>query len=162
MDSVYWNEQARSHGRGCGRSMAPGCSILHLSRNLMHYVLTPLHRSEGLGQIMEFRLTEGRHELVVFNASDGNELAEALLAHGAGGEVQGIHVHLWHSDAWWNLTSDLSQFATWLVEAKQMSPEDVAHFEAKPWQMPELLWEAACQLQRLLDAATGMKSGRRA
>lgn len=65
-----------------------------------------------------------------------------------------LQVHLWHTQAWWSLSDDLSQFCTWIIDARMASFDETCVFVAAPLSRPEWLFEAARQMKQLLEAAT--------
>ncbi len=109
---------------------------------------------------MKLRLVERGREYHEFEAPSVEDLAH-YLEHVARSKEQtaealaGMHLHLWHSDTWWDLTKDLSPFTSWLMDVIDAEPEDVRRFMEHPFEYPDWLFLAAVQMKRLLDAATG-------
>ena len=78
-----------------------------------------------------------------------NEVRDRLLA------TEPLQIHVWHNDAWWNLSDDLSQFFAWIIETKAGTLDETRAFAAAPLSRSDWLFEAARQMKKLLDVVTG-------
>ncbi len=108
---------------------------------------------------MRLRLMDGTTELAFLEVDSAEALAEALshIQSECGGRLEtaaSLQVHLWHNQAWWNLSDDLSQFFAWMIEAGTATVDETRAFAAAPLSRPEWLFEAARQMQKLLVVAT--------
>ena len=108
---------------------------------------------------MRLRLMDGTTELAVLEVESAEALASALshIQSEYGGRLEtaaSLQVHLWHNQAWWNLSDDLSQFFAWMIEAGTATVDETRAFAAAPLNRPEWLFEAARQMQKLLVVAT--------
>ncbi len=108
---------------------------------------------------MLLRLMDGGAELAVLEADSAEALAE-VLSHIQSEYGDRLHtaaslqVHLWHNQAWWNLSDDLSQFFAWNIEAGTATVDETRAFAAAPFSRPDWLFEAARQMTTLLVVAT--------
>ncbi len=120
----------------------------------------PTHRSRGQHrQDMQLRLADGPAALAVFEARTEEEFAERLvrIQRTLKDQLQTtarLEVHLWHNDAWWNLSDDLAQFFAWGLETGRATPDETRRFVGAPLSRLDWLYRAARQMQRLLDAAS--------
>ena len=123
-----------------------------------------LKSPQGFGKehvLMRLRLMEGRTEVAVLEIASAEELNEELvLIRELVGDwlftTPHLRVHLWHDAAWWNLSDDLSQFFTWIIETGAGTPEETRAFTSAPLSRPDWLFEAAWQMKTLLEVATEM------
>ncbi len=108
---------------------------------------------------MRLRLMDGGAELAVLEVDSAEALAE-VLSHIQSEYGDRLHtaaslqVHLWHNQAWWNLSDDLSQFFAWNIEAGTATFDETRAFVVAPLSHPEWLFEAARQMKKLLVVAT--------
>ncbi|MDX1546186.1 MAG: hypothetical protein R3247_04325 [Rhodothermales bacterium] len=106
---------------------------------------------------MRFRLTGLFPQALLIDAETAAEMASALDERLAAVQSprrrNAAKVHLWHGDAWWNLTDDLTHFADWLQAMPGTDPAEVHRFTEAPLERPDWLFLAAAQMRRLLDAA---------
>ncbi len=108
---------------------------------------------------MRLRLMDGSAELVVIEVDSAEALAEVLSHIQSECEdrlhtAASLQVHIWYNQAWWNLSDDLSQFFTWIIEAGTATVDETRAFAAAPLSRPAWLFEAARQMQKLLVVAT--------
>ena len=108
---------------------------------------------------MRLRLMDGSDELAVIELDSAEALAEVLshIQSEYGDRLQtaaSLQVHMWYNQAWWNLSDDLSQFFTWIIEAGTATVDETRAFAAAPLSRPEWLFEAARQMQKMLVVAT--------
>ncbi len=108
---------------------------------------------------MRLRLMDGSTEVAVLEITSAEELAE-VLTH-VQDEVRDrllatepLQIHVWHNDAWWNLSDDLSQFFAWIIEAGAGTLDETRAFAAAPLSRSDWLFEAAQQMKKLLDVAS--------
>ena len=111
---------------------------------------------------MRLRLMEGSTEVAVVEIASAEELKEglALIRELVGNwlfSTPHLRVHLWHDAAWWNLSDDLSQFSTWIIETGAGTLEETRAFTTAPLSRPDWLFEAAWQMKTLLEVATEMQ-----
>ncbi len=102
---------------------------------------------------------DGRTELAVLEVESAEALASALFhieseCEGRIESAASLQVHLWHNQAWWNLSDDLSQFFAWIIEAGRATFDETCAFVAAPLTRPDWLFEAAGQMKKLLVVAT--------
>lgn len=126
-------------------------------------VRIPERRSAGMPAAeapfipMRFRLTGLFPQPLLIDAETADELTtaldELLTAVQSPRRRDAATLHLWHGDAWWNLTDDLTHFADWLQAMPGTDPVAVRHFVEAPLDRPDWLFLAAAQMRRLLDAA---------
>ena len=111
---------------------------------------------------MRLRFMDGSTEVAVSEIGSVEELARVLSyvrgevgdrLHAAGA----LQVHVWHNDAWWNLSDDLSQFFAWIIETGAGSLDETRAFAADPLSRPGWLFEAARQMQKLLEVASAIQ-----
>ena len=102
---------------------------------------------------MRLRLTSGYLGDEILDVSSKEGLAEVLAQRAPAESLLPCQIHLWHNDAWWNLTDDLGPFLHWIVETQGVEMDEARRFASAPLLRPDWLFEAACQMQRLLDAA---------
>lgn len=108
---------------------------------------------------MRLRLMDGTTELAVLEVDSAEALAEALshIQSEYGGRLEttaSLQVHLWHNQAWWSLSDDLSQFFAWIMEVGTATFDETRAFVAAPLSRPDWLFEAARQMKKLLEVAT--------
>ncbi len=148
---VYLNSRTLQSGN---RDIVPesdrcrdvACSRMHRWVGLEHY-------------IMRLRLMDASDELAVIELDSAEALAEVLshIQSEYGERLQtaaSLQVHMWYNQAWWNLSDDLSQFFTWIIEAGTATVDETRAFAAAPLSRPEWLFEAARQMQKMLVVAT--------
>ena len=115
------------------------------------------HQGFGIEHIlMRLRLMDDGVEMAVLEIASAEELRD-ILTHAEGERLRAVrhlHVHLWHDYAWWNLSDDLSQFFTWVIETGIGTLEETRAFAAAPLSRPDWLFEAALQMKKLLDIVT--------
>ena len=102
---------------------------------------------------MRLRLTCGFLEAEILDVASQEALAEALARRTRADSVLPSQIHLWHNEAWWNLTDDLEPFLHWIIATQGVKVLDARRFAEAPLHRPDWLFEAARQMQRLLDAA---------
>ncbi|MCH7567299.1 MAG: hypothetical protein IH787_06550 [Nitrospirae bacterium] len=108
---------------------------------------------------MRLRLMDGSAELAVIEVDSAEALAEVLshIQSEYGGRLEttaSLQVHLWHNQAWWSLSDDLSQFFAWIMEVGTATFDETRAFVAAPLTRPDWLFEAARQMKKLLVVAT--------
>jgi len=108
---------------------------------------------------MRLRLMNGSTEVAVLEITSAEELAEVLPC--VQNEVRDrllatepLQIHVWHNDAWWNLSDDLSQFFAWIIETRAGTLDETRAFAAAPLSRSDWLFEAAQQMKKLLDVAS--------
>ncbi len=106
---------------------------------------------------------DGRTEVAVLDVMSAVELAEVLpcIQDDVGDRLlvaAPLQVHVWHRNAWWNLSDDLSQFFAWIIETGTGTHDETRAFAAAPLSRPDWLFEAARQMKKLLDVATEVQS----
>ena len=102
---------------------------------------------------MRLRLTCGYLEAEILDVSSQEDLAEVLARRSTAASLLPSQIHLWHNEAWWNLTDDLAPFLHWIIETQDVDLDEARRFAEDPLDRPDWLFEAARQMQRLLDAA---------
>lgn len=105
---------------------------------------------------MRLRLTSGYLDAEIIDVSSQEELARALARRTTASPLLPSQIHLWHNNAWWNLTDDLAPFLNWIIETQGVDVAEARRFGEAPLQRPDWLFEAACQMQRLLDATEAL------
>ena len=106
---------------------------------------------------MRLRLMDGATELAVLEVESAEALSSALFHIESEGRLEtatSLQVHLWHNQAWWSLSDDLSQFFAWIMEVGTATFDETRAFVAAPLTRPDWLFEAARQMKKLLVVAT--------
>lgn len=111
---------------------------------------------------MRLRFVDSGTEVAVSEIASSEELAEVLTSmHNNVGDrlraAEALQVHVWYNQAWWNLSDDLSQFFAWIIETGAGSLDETRAFAAAPLSRPDWLFEAARQMQNLLDIASDVQ-----
>lgn len=109
---------------------------------------------------MRLRVTDGNTVRAVLDVETAQDLDRHLAQLSATLPAQRLEVHLWHGNAWWNLSDDLAQYAAWRVGPGRPTEAEARRFAGAPLSRPDWLYDAACQMQRLLDAALGAERPR--
>ena len=111
---------------------------------------------------MRLRFMDGSTEVAVSEIGSVEELTRVLsyVKDNVGDRLhaaEALQVHVWHNGAWWNLSDDLSQFFAWIIETGAGTLEETRAFAAAPLSRPDWLFEAARQMQKLLDIASDVQ-----
>ncbi len=111
---------------------------------------------------MRLRFMDGNTEVAVSEIGSQEELTRVLtyVQDNVGDRLhaaEALQVHVWHNKAWWNLSDDLSQFFAWTIETGAGSLDETRAFAADPLSRPDWLFEAARQMQKLLDIASDIQ-----
>ncbi|MFQ5571643.1 MAG: hypothetical protein ACE5G0_18335 [Rhodothermales bacterium] len=125
-------------------------------RLVVHHFQTHLRFSLAQ-QYMRIRLIDGGRELAVLEVRSADELSTKLTRDTLRKRVfsaEQLQVHLWHSGAWWNLSEDLSEFFSWIIETGEASFDETRQFAKAPLSRSDWLYEAARQMQTLLTVAS--------
>ncbi len=108
---------------------------------------------------VRLRLADGPIELADVEAHSAAELAERFAGLQRAAQerllaTSRLAVYLWHGGAWWNLSDDLAHAVAWHGGAVRATPDEIQRFAGAPLSRFDWLYEAARQMQRLLEAAS--------
>lgn len=109
---------------------------------------------------MRLRVIEGETVWAVFDVENAQDLERHLAQLTATWAAKRPEVHLWYGNAWWNLSDDLAQYAAWGIGLGRPTDTEARRFAGAPLSRPDWLYDAARQMQRLLDAALGAERPR--
>jgi len=110
---------------------------------------------------MLLKLLDDGAPMAVLNVDSTEELEAALTRVQAEQGTRFLEdaqpqIHLWHNEAWWNLSDDIAQFHVWSVETGRASLNETRAWADDPFSRSDLLFEAARQMKKLLEAADGI------